>query len=199
MEDHTAIGDAFARVLSAAEGLEVAATETDAALAPLLCERGQIDLVLMDICAGNGSSGIDACREIKNRCPRVKVVLMTGVPEITFVERARQAGADGFVYKNTRLDNIVFTVQNTLAGYITYPQQMETPLSSATVKLTPHEVEILRRFCDGKKRAEIACELTVGEATLKKQITEMLSKTGFHSIAKLVSFALANDYIHPGI
>lgn len=199
IEDHATVSDALGAALNAAEGLEVVATATDAAMAALLCERQNIDLALMDICAENGSSGIEACREIKKNRPQVKVVLMTGVPEITFVDRAREAGAEGFVYKNTRLRNVVFTVQNTLAGYTTYPQQEDTPLSGATVKLTPHEIRILRLFCGGNKRAEIARELAVSEATLKKQITEMLSKTGFHSMAKLVSFALANDYINPNI
>lgn len=199
IEDHTTVSDALEAALNATPGLEVAATATDATMAVLLCEQQHIDLALMDICAENGSSGIEACREIKKSHPHIKVVLMTGVPEITFVERAREAGSEGFVYKNTRLRNVIFTIQNTLAGYITYPQQTDTPLSSATVKLTPHEIEVLRLFCDGKRRSEIARELATSEATLKKQITELLSKTGFHSMAKLVSFALANHYINPNI
>lgn len=199
VEDHTVVSDALEAALNATDGMVVAATTTDASMATLLCEQKNIDLALIDICAENGSSGIEACREIKRACPQVKVVLMTGMPEITFVDRARQAGAEGFVYKNTRLKNVIFTLQNTLAGYTTYPKQVETPLSNTTVNLTPHEIEVLRLFCDGKRRAEIAHELAVSEATLKKQITEMLSKTGFHSIAKLTSFALANDYINPKI
>ncbi len=199
VEDHAVVSDALEAALNMTEGMEVAATTTDASMAALLCEQKNIDLALIDICAENGSSGIEACREIKKLYPRIKVVLMTGVPEITFVDRAKQAGAEGFVYKSTRLKNVIFTIQNTLAGYTTYPQHVDTPLASATVKLTPHEIEVLRLFCDGKRRAEIAHELAVSEATLKKQITEMLSKTGFHSIAKLTSFALANDYINPKI
>lgn len=193
------ISDAVEMALKENANLTVVAKIADASLALTFCEKLNIDLVLMDICTDNDASGIVACQKIKEQRPHVKVVLMTGVPEITFVERAKQAGADGFVYKNTQLQNVVFTVQNTLAGYTTYPQYNETPLTRSTIALTEHEINIIKLFCDGSSRSEIAHVLYVSESTLKKQISQMLTKTGFKTMAKLVAYALANDYIKPQI
>ena len=65
-----------------------------------LCEKFKPDLILMDICTENNSSGLAYSKIIKENFPSVKIILMTGVPDLTFIDKAKANNVDSFIYKN---------------------------------------------------------------------------------------------------
>ena len=194
VEDQTMVRDALKNSLEAVEDFSVVATIADAALAPLYCERVKPDMALMDICTENDSNGLDAAAAIKQKFPAVKVVMMTGLPEVTFVERAHAAGADSFVYKDTPLAELERLIRDTCAGHGSYPHERERALNFD--ELTRREKEILRLLCDGLSRKEICDELGITINSVKTHLANILSKTGYESVAKLAIYAVSHGFIN---
>ena len=150
------------------------------------------------MCTENDSSGIVAAASIKEAHPDVRVVIMTGMPEITFVEQARAAGVDSFVYKNVGTAELIAVIRSTMEGYSTFPRPQSNALSGAAA-LTQTEIDILRLVCETKTRKEIAQELYLSEGTVKRHISEILAKTGYDNILRLAVHAVASGLIVPGM
>ncbi len=197
VEDQTMLRDSLAMAVDAQADMCVVALAADARDALGLARRHDPDLVLMDVCTDNDSSGIAATREIKQALPRVRVVIMTGMPDITFVRQAREAGADSFVYKNVGTAELLSVIRSTMDGYVTFPRAKKNVLEEAG--LSEEEVAILRLVCEAKSRREIAAELYLSEGTVKRRISEILAKTGHDSIMKLAVEAVSRGYIVPSL
>ena len=194
VEDQTMVRDALKGSLAGAGDFSVVASIADAALAPLYCERVKPDLVLMDICTENDSNGLDAAALIKQKFPAVKVIMMTGLPEVTFVERARAAGADSFVYKDASMAELERLIRETCAGHGSYPREREKELNFD--ELTRREKEVLRLICEGMSRKEICDALGITINSVKTHLANILSKTGYESVAKLAIYAVSHGFIN---
>ena len=132
VEDQTMLRESLEHTLNDQEDMTVVAALSDAADSTDAVARTQADCVLMDVCTKNDSSGIVAARKIKEAHPETRVIIMTGMPEITFIEQAREAKADSFVYKNVGTSDLLSIVRSTLEGYSTYP-----PRSKASSREPP--------------------------------------------------------------
>lgn len=121
VEDQAMLRDSLACTINTQSDMEVVASLGDAAEALEALERSGATCALLDVCTENDSSGIVAARKIKEAHPEVKVVIMTGMPEITFVEQARTAGVDSFVYKNVGTTELLGIIRSTVEGYSTFP------------------------------------------------------------------------------
>ena len=196
VEDQKILRDALKCALEASGDFKVVADSADADEAAALCEKFRPGLVLLDVCTEGGHSGIEAAAQIKKIHPEIKVVIMTGMPDVSFVKEARQAGADSFIYKNIGTDDLVSTLRSTLCGYTVFVNDTNAAIP-CYAQLTEKETEILRHVCEGMNRSEIAVRMFLSENTVRSYISEILSKTGFSSILKLAVFAVSNDYITP--
>ncbi|MBE5864551.1 MAG: response regulator transcription factor [Lachnospiraceae bacterium] len=170
---------------------ELANTLTNAAVAVDLCRAGGIDLVLMDVCTAFGSNGLDAAEDIKREFPEIKVIIVTSMPEFSWLERAKQIGVDSFWYKEAQKDTILSVCDRTMAGGHIYPD--ETPQVSIGAvtnhDFTERELQILRELITGDSNAEIGDRLGVSAGTVKRHVENMLKKTGFHTRTELVAEA----------
>lgn len=198
VEDQAMLRESLAASLDAQPDMRVVSQISDAAQAPEEARRLKPGLVLMDVCTENDSSGIVAARRIKESMPGCRVVIMTGMPEVTFVEQARNAGVDSFVYKSAGIGELLSVIRSTLAGYSTFPAPVDSVFSGASA-LTEEEIQILRLVCEAKTRREIAAELYLSEGTVKRRIGEILAKTGYDNILRLAVHAVAEGSIVPGI
>lgn len=198
VEDQAMLRESLSRAIDGQPDMETVAQASDAA--DTLAQVGQCepDLILMDICTENGSNGISAAREVKAAHPLIKVVAMTGMPEMTFVEKAREAGVDSFVYKNVGFDELVAIIHSTMEGYSTYPQ-IATDRFAAPTQFSDVEMRIIRLVCEAKSRKEIAGELFMSEGTVKRHISGILAKTDYDSILKLAVHLVSEGYVIPGI
>ncbi len=198
VEDQAMLRESLKTVINLQEDMQVVATLADAAEVMGALGRVATDVVLMDVCTQNDSSGIVATRQMKETHPHVKVVIMTGMPEVTFVEQARRARADSFVYKNVGTDELMGVIRSTMGGYAIYPQRPPQIFPDAA-NLSDVEMDILRLVCRTKSRREIAAELHLSEGTVKRRISEILAKTGYDNILRLAIHAVANGSIAPRI
>lgn len=103
VDDHVSVQESLSTAFDAQEDFAVVGTCSSAAYAPLYCEKLQPDLVFMDVCTEKGASGIEAVETLRRQFPKLKIIVMTAFEEVTYVPRARQAGADAFVYKSRSL------------------------------------------------------------------------------------------------
>ncbi len=198
VEDQAMLRDSLACTINAQQDMEVVVSLANAADALEATRRSGATCALLDVCTENDSSGIVAARLIKDQLPGVQVVVMTGLPEITFVERARDAGVDSFVYKNVGTDELLAVIRSTMEGYSTFPLSKQRIIPDG-VELTPVEIDILRLVCESKTRREIAAELYLSEGTVKRHISEILAKTGYDNILRLAVHAVSNGLIVPGM
>ena len=198
VEDQAMLRESLEHTLNDQEDMTVVAALSDAADSIDAVARTQADCVLMDVCTKNDSSGIVAARKIKEAHPETRVIIMTGMPEITFIEQAREAEADSFVYKNVGTSDLLSIVRSTMEGYSTYPAQKQS-VFSGTAALTDIEIDILRLVCETKTRKEIAAELYLSEGTVKRHISEILAKTGYDNILRLAVHAVSSGLIVPNM
>ena len=122
----------------------------------------QPDIILMDICMEGRTSGIEVTRRIKKALPRQKIIIMTGFADVHFVEMAREAGADSFIYKESSAADFVDTMERTLKGEHLFPDVKErTTFGLHHARLTKRELDILRLVCRNKSFQEIADTLHI--------------------------------------
>ena len=195
-EDQAMLRDSLACAIDMQDDMHVVAAIADAADALSAVEKHHANLALLDVCTENDSSGIVAAAAIKEAHPDVRVVIMTGMPEITFIEQARAAHVDSFVYKNVGTNDLLGIIRSTMEGYSTFPRAQQSIFSDAAA-LTDVEVDILRLVCETKTRKEIAQELFLSEGTVKRHISEILAKTGYDNILRLAVHAVSSGLIVP--
>ncbi|MBQ7445700.1 MAG: response regulator transcription factor [Clostridia bacterium] len=164
---------------------------SNAKAAPAVCKGGEVDLVLMDVMTELDSSGLDAAEEIKRDFPDIKVIIVTSMPEYSWLSRARQIGVDSFWYKDGQKDSILDVMERTMAGEHIYPD--ETPLirigNATNHEFTDRELDVLKELTTGDTNAEIAERLFISVATVKSHIQHLMEKTGFKTRTELVSEA----------
>lgn len=194
VEDQKLMLDSLTRLLNAQSDFEVVGALTDASQALDFVKHTPTDLVLMDIYTKDGASGISAAKELRESFSDLKIVLMTAMPDITFIQDAKAAGVNSFVYKDVSSQQLLTVLRSTAQDYSTFPQPPAMPFLGYNT-LTDRELQVLRDTCAGKSRKEIAQEHSLSENTIKATISSILTKTGYQSIAKLAIHAIANGFV----
>lgn len=196
VEDQVMLRDTLAALINAQPDMQVVESIGNAASALELCYKKQPNIVLMDVRTENNENGIVATERIREAFPDMGIIVMTGMPEITYLEGAKKAGADSFLYKNVHSETLLTTIRSTMEGYGTFPR--ETPrVLPGQLTFTDAEITLLKLVCKGKSRKEMAKELMMSEGSVKASITNILNKTGHDSIMKFAIFAMANGYLLP--
>ena len=161
------------------------------------CKHLRPDLVLMDVCTENGASGLKAVEAIRNSCEEVKIIVMTAFDEITYIPRAKAAGANGFVYKSRSLTYFLEAAREVMAGGWVFPEPKTIPMPQGEAPLTDREMEVLRLMCKHMTNKEISQELFISENTVKYHKMNMLGKTGFSKSVDLAFYMISNGWINP--
>lgn len=197
VDDHESMREAFSKTMSEIRGFEVVGEIASAAYALMYCEKLEPDLVLMDICTQDDASGLDATEEIRKKLPETKVIVMTAFNDISYVPRAIEAGAHGFVYKSRSLSFFSEVAQKVMNGETFFPEPKTIPTPKGEAPLTMREMEILRLVCKHMNNKEISEELFISENTVKYHKSNMLAKTGFATTVDLAFYMIANGWINP--
>ncbi|MGN1379121.1 MAG: response regulator transcription factor [Bacilli bacterium] len=199
VEDQIILNDMLKKIIS--NNYDVVATSDDASNLIALCEKYNPDIVLTDICTKNNSNGIINGKKIKDKyVNKIKVLAITGVPDITFLNQAKKSNLDGLIYKNLSSDLLLANIEQVLNGYKLFPDNVTYNNEAECLKkLTNKEFEILKLLCNGNSRNEIANKLNISNGTLKNHISSILNKTEFENISKLLVFCISNNYIVPNI
>lgn len=159
----------------------------NAEIADICCQRNHIDLVLMDVVTKNGASGLTASKKIKQIDDKIKIIIVTSMPECSYIDRAKSIGVDGFWYKDFGKEPILSIINRVLSGETVYPKEVpDVSLGLAkTSEFTERELEILREMTGGFTNSEIALKEGLSEKRVRNIVTSMLEKTGFRNRTEL--------------
>ena len=181
----------FEIYINSSESFNHVLSVANASAALTVCRNRPVDLILMDVMTELGHSGLEAAEEIKRQFPDIKIIIVTSMPEYSWLERARKIGVDSFWYKDGQKDSILDIMERTMAGAHIYPDK--TPLmrigNTTNHDFTERELDVLKELVTGDTNAEIADRLCVSVATVKSHIQHMMEKTGFKTRTELVSEA----------
>ena len=187
VEDQTMPRQLFELRVQSSERFEVAISIDNAAMADIYCLKYPVDLILMDVITRNGESGLDAAARIKRAFPKIKIVIVTSMPECSYLNRARAIGVESFWYKEEQRESLMEIMERTMNGESIYPDatpELRLGLASS-YDFTERELEVLREMTGGDTNQEIAERLHMSVATVKTHILNMLGKTGFRNRTQL--------------
>lgn len=162
-----------------------------------LCNKSHVDIILMDVVMGNGMDGITASGVLKNLHPDTKILLVTSMPEVTYIRRAREIGIDSFWHKEVQQQPLLEVMDRTINGEHIFPDNMPSvPFGNMiSTELSEREQDILRGLVSGASNTEIAENLGISERTVKMHITNLLQKTGFQTRLQLAVRARAGGIV----
>lgn len=193
VEDHPivrvglrALFDAEADLTVVGEATTMAqALERTAGLAP--------DLVLMDLVLAGGDNGAEATRALRSRFPDVPVLVLTNYDTDGDILRAIEAGASGYLLKDSPPEVLLPAVRAAAAGESALAPQIAARLldrmRTPTVSLTSREIEILAAVATGEGNARIAADLFITEQTVKSHLAHIYTKLGVTSRTAAVARA----------
>lgn len=197
VDDQFVSREIFKLYISQCPDYEVVYCVDTAMFADTYVLNSQLDLVIMDILMQDGSNGLDAAEKIKRLKPDLKIIAVTSMPEVSWMDRARAIGIESFWYKEVSEETILEIIARTLAGESIYP--LETPEvqlgMTTSTQLTPREIQVLRLLTTGVGNDEIASRLGISLNTVKTHIQHLLDKTGFTSRTQLAIQARITGFV----
>ncbi|MDO5690802.1 MAG: response regulator transcription factor [Tissierellia bacterium] len=199
VENDNFLRELLVRYFDATGKYKVVASFLDASRAISHCKKYNVDIALLDICTEDGNyGGIRAGKEIKRQLPQVKVILMTSIPELSYLSEAKNAMIDSFVYKTDTIESLYQAVEDTISGKSIWPVEEHITSNTPTFQLSQREKEVARLICcECLTRNEIAEKLGISPNTVKTLTDRVLEKTGVQSIRELLRYMLSNDYFLP--
>ena len=172
-EDQKIVLDGIVSNLNNNKAFKVVATTKDASEILTIIRKKPVDIVLTDIITDNKKNALDEIENIRKEFPEMKIITITGFPDISFMEKAKKLGVSSFIYKNISIEELYGTIMNTYAGYSIYPHE-DTTNKLMLSNLSESEMKVLRMYCSGKEREEIAEELYISMSRLKAIIASTI-------------------------
>lgn len=197
VDDQFVSRELFRLILDNHPGYEVVYSVDTAMFADTYVLNRNLDLVIMDILMQDGSNGLDAAEKIKKLRPDIKIVAVTSMPEVSWMERAKAIGIDSFWYKEASEASILEVIDRTLAGESIYPEAtpvIQLGLAQST-EFTPREIQVLRLLTTGAGNEEIATKLEISLNTVKTHVQHLMDKTSFNSRTQLAIQARITGFV----
>ena len=201
VDDHTVVREGLKRLLDP-QGNQWAITEAGTGFQTLeFLRREPFDLVIADLSLP-GMSGLELVRRIKDGFPGVAVLVLTMHSEEQYAMRAFQAGASGFVTKDSACDELVAAVRKVASGgvFVTsvlaerVVQQLNGRRHASDIStLSNRELGILQRIVAGDRLVDIAEALHLSIKTVSTHKTRILEKLQLDSTAALIRFGLEHQ------
>ncbi len=195
VDDHLIVREGLSLILETAEGIEQAGEAVDGAEALRLCAELRPDVVLMDL-RMPGMDGLTAIRRLAETQPQVAVIILTTYDEDDLMLQGLQAGARGFLLKDTSRAALLDAIRAAARGQtLLSPAVMQRILAHAAapaagpLDLTERELEVLRAAAQGQRSKEIALDLGISERTVKAHLASIYNKFGVDSRAAAIAVA----------
>ena len=215
VDDQRLLRESLALVINSAEGLRVVGEAGDGLEAVDLAGTSCPDVILMDVRMPRGD-GIEATRRICGSpgLSATKVLVLSMFELDEYVFQALQAGASGFLLKDSKPDDLIDAIRRTHAGESLFaptvlarlvahyvngaPGELGRPPGSALAdRLTEREVEVLGLIGRGLSNDQLAAHLTISVKTVKSHVSHLLSKLAARDRAHLVIAAYDHGLVRP--
>ena len=196
-DDHLIVREGLRLILETAEGIEVVGEACDGMECLQLVPELKPDVVLMDLQMPH-MDGITAIAHLRREHPDIAIVILTTFNEDDLMIRGLQAGARGYLLKDTSRENLLDTIQAAAKGEtLLKPEILARVLSAhspasaprADAGLTERELEVLQAAARGERNKEIAYTLGITERTVKAHLASIYQKFNVDSRAGAVAVA----------
>lgn len=203
VDDHDMLRRGLKSFLRAFDDLVLAGEASGDEEAIALCDELRPDVILMDLVMP-GMTGVETTRSILATHPDVKIIALTSFEEQDLVQKTLQAGAMGYLLKSTSADDLADAIRTAYHGEpVLSPEATKALIHAATQlrrpgsDLTPREREVLELLVQGLSNPDIADKLVVSRATVKKHVSNILSKLNVTSRTEAATFAVKHDIVSP--
>ncbi|WP_107657289.1 response regulator [Nocardia suismassiliense] len=192
-DDHVVMRAGIAALLAAEPSIEIVGEAADGSEAIALAERLKPDVALLDLRMPI-QDGVAATREITTRTT-TRVLILTTYDTDSDIERAVEAGAIGYLLKDTTRDQLVAAIHAASRGRTVLAPLVAERLVArirrpAPITLSPREIDVLHAVADGLSNPEIGQRLTIAEATVKTHLLRIFAKLDVNDRTHAVVVAL---------
>jgi len=196
-DDHFVVRMGLTALVNTEPDLEVVGEAVDGAQAVNAFDKHKPDLVLMDL-RMPVKDGVRATAEITAKHPNARVLMLTTFDGDTDIHRAMEAGARGYVLKNTTGDKLIPALRAVASGQRWIPKEIATRLASRNLfeDLTPRELQVLEQMAKGLANKEIADVLKITGHTVKDHLKSILGKLHVADRTEAVTVAIQRGIIH---
>jgi len=200
-DDHLIVREGLRLIMDTEPGFELVGEASDGAEAIELAAELKPDLILMDLRMPR-VDGLTAIERLQVEQPQIAIVILTTFNEDELMRRGLQAGARGYLLKDTNRNTLFNTIRAAARGETllqpeivqkllsTPDNKKEPPSPEIQTTLTVREIEVLANVARGQTSKEIAYQLGITERTVKAHLTSIYNKLGVDSRAAAVSEAM---------
>ena len=210
-EDHTFVREALRNMLRFEDDLEVVGEAQDGRQAVEMVKKLLPAVVLMDIGMPH-LNGLDATRQILKAVPATKVLMLSAHSEDAYITNAIEAGAAGFLLKQTSVDEVYRAIRAVHEGIPYFSPSISRRLNHLNpqlsgqagmanpkaAELTSREREVLQLVAEGNANKQTAVELGIGVKTVEKHREHLMKKLDIHHTAGLTRYALSVGLVESG-
>ncbi|MBI9112215.1 response regulator transcription factor [Maridesulfovibrio ferrireducens] len=199
VDDHALVREGLKNILKAQDGINVLGMAENGLEAVRLCKRLNPDVVLMDL-SMPVKSGVQAIQELAKDDGRIKLLALTAHVDAEHVFLALDAGACGYVLKNSTSEELVMAIRTVMEGKVYLAPGISAEVAKGFLQkgrgescdkletLTKREREILKNILAGYKNREIADILIISVKTVEKHRANLMKKLGLKSITELRAY-----------
>lgn len=193
VDDHPIVRAGLRALLTGDADVEVVGEAASGEEAVALARHLHPDVVLSDLRMGDGMSGVATTAALRALEPAPAVIILTTFDRDAEILGAVEAGAAGYLLKDSPPEQIAAAVRQAAAGHLVLSAEMsarvDEVLRAPRVRLTDREMEVLRLLDSGASNREIAKTLFVTEATVKTHLIHVFDKLGVDSRSRAVAVA----------
>lgn len=199
VDDHYMVIEGIHSLLQNEKDIEWTGHATNASSCLAYLQHQKPDVILMDISLPD-KSGIDLCREVKDKYPGIFILGLSTFNQQSFIEKMMSSGASGYVLKNATQEELTEGIKTVVTGKQYLSFDVATALRQPTTQsnaplITRREKEVLGLIADGLTNNEIAQELFISVATVDTHRKNLLAKFECKNIASLIKLAMQMQLI----
>src|ERR1700676_3159165 len=197
VDDHMVVREGIAAIINLQADMMLAGAAATGAEALEQFVELRPDVLLVDLQLPD-MSGFDLIKKIKDKSPTARIVVLSSHEGDVDIQRALEAGAQGYVAKGIVRDELLEIIRSVHAGKRRLPAAVAQKLAEhmADEPISPRELEVLSLLAAGKRNKEIASELSIAEDTVKMHVRNVLSKLQVNDRTEAVTIALRRGIIH---
>jgi DNA-binding NarL/FixJ family response regulator len=197
-DDHYMIVEGIRSMLLPEMKIEWMGHAMNAASCLAFLRMQQPDVLLLDINLPD-RSGIDLCKEIKEKYPDIHILGLSSFNQQSFIQKMIQNGASGYVLKNASLEEIVKAIEVAMQGDIFLSSEasrtMRDNKDAQIPVITRREKEVLKLIAEGLTNKEMAEKLFISTTTVDTHRNNLLSKFNVKNTANLIRIAAQFDFV----
>jgi DNA-binding NarL/FixJ family response regulator len=203
-DDHPVVRKGVSSVLSRIPHLEVVGEAVDGQDALRRTRELKPDILVMDLEMPH-LSGLSVCETLRKEMPQIKVLILSMHRNTQTVMRVLQAGAKGYVLKESKPEDLVQAIEAVDAGETFFSPEIARMALNTFVRgssdtkpascLTPREQQVLTEIASGFSNKEIGRRLGVGVRTVETHRERIMRKLNIHGVASLTRYAIANGLV----